>query len=306
MPQTTAAMNDPQIINMEPFRVTLQELPIALCNRIDREKRPELEALHPGLPALLRVTLQVSAATFEAIRYLAIDRRGGHRPRLENAVAIPPLARTFLDSLFTIVFLFDQPAERTGWFLASGWREAHDTHVALIERHGTDPAWSTWLSEHGAWVDGVAADARVTDEGRDNHREIRWWPNPGGMVRREPFINAERQSFLGFLNDWYYRRLSGDSHLSYMGLARRGSPLWEHARPGVLQHYHGQALTTALTLFLSLLSEIAGQLQCGYEADRLRAIWRTLRPLTDAREVYNRRYRVLLALPDRESGEFAQ
>src|SRR5688500_7019583 len=88
---------------------TMAELPDAMRMRIDRESRERLEGLHQGLPGVFRGTLQVSAAAFAAVKHLCYDRLHGCRPRADLSSAVPPLARTFLDSLICVVFVCDQP-----------------------------------------------------------------------------------------------------------------------------------------------------------------------------------------------------
>src|SRR5438128_8553718 len=77
----------------------MAELPDAMRMRIDREVRERLEGLHQGLPGILRGTLQVSCAAFASVKHLCYDRVDGCRPSADLSSAVPPLARTFLDSL---------------------------------------------------------------------------------------------------------------------------------------------------------------------------------------------------------------
>jgi hypothetical protein len=124
------------------------------------------------------------------------------------------------------VLIFDRPAANMSWYFASGWKEAAATHERIRERHGGNPDWTEWLSRHEQAVLGAKLSANPPSA--QDIRDIVWWPNPGSMLspperRRGVFWRDQgRRDFLAFLNDWYYGRLSGDSHLSYLGLAERG------------------------------------------------------------------------------------
>jgi hypothetical protein len=215
------------------------------------------------------------------------------------AVAVSPLARTFLDSLMTIVFIFDAPADRAAWFFRSGWREATDLQGRLAARYGTDPAWSERLTRHGQWVNSHEADLGITsaERARPSIATSRWpsgwWPNPGKM--RSLTTDALRKAFLQFVNDWYYGMLSQDSHLSYMGLARRASVLHADQSDAVVESYRHQAVLSALTLYVALLSEIICIAALTYEATRIRRVWDHLRAYGGAAELCTERYDVLLA-----------
>src|SRR4051812_38416691 len=94
-----------------PIESDVAELPNAMRMRIDRESRQWLEALHPGLPGILRTTLLVSRAAFAAVKRLCYNRANGERPSGDLSTAVSPLARTFLDAMITVSFVRDQPRE---------------------------------------------------------------------------------------------------------------------------------------------------------------------------------------------------
>src|SRR5687768_8461976 len=86
----------------------LDDLATAIQNRVKRDpKWSELKQLHDGLPALLSNMVNVAHWTWRAIRMLTLDPLHGDSPPKALAVAVPPLARALLDSLMTVVFVFD-------------------------------------------------------------------------------------------------------------------------------------------------------------------------------------------------------
>lgn len=92
-------------------------------------------------------TVQLAAFTYQSIRFLCADKPENPARKLEFAVAVPPLARTILDSVFNPG---QMPAQTTGW----------------------------------------------------------------------------RQDYLRYLNDWFYRGLSAESHLSLNGFGKRAGFLF--------------------------------------------------------------------------------
>lgn len=102
-----------------------------------------------------------------------------------------------------------------------------------------------------------------------------------------------RLEFMRYMNAWFMRELSQDSHLSWPGLVRRFSPM--NITPGSAQKnrllkYKSDVIATSLVLMLSIMSEIEIELRYGL-AVRLEYVWGILTPyLLIAREVYDLRY----------------
>ena len=293
MPRDTSQREEGlQRIDYAAIRTTLSEVPTAIANRIDREKRAEVTALHPGLPAILRLTVRVAEVTWNSIVFLCGDADLAAR-RDEFSISVPPLARTILNSLFSIVFLFDQPTQNTRHYFASGWRELEALQGRLTARYGSDPGWSDWLKAHGQQVAGFEADAAITTAEKAAPAGIKWWPNPGKMPAA--IKDTERRAFLEHMNDWYYRNLSGDSHLSFPGLLRRGGHLSDmgdaNQRVKTLWRYRSQVVLTGLTVFMAFLSEVVGQLQLEHEGQRLSAAWGHLGKWPEADDLHRIRYK---------------
>lgn len=280
-------------IDFAPLATTVQELPVAIYNRIRREKKGLLRSHYQGLDVIVPLMVRVAENTWKTIQLLCGEE--SQRLALEVAVSVPPLARSILDALFTFVLIFDDPVENTRWYYASGWREASAYHARLENRYGGDPRWQEWLHEHkSVYIDGWEVDAHVSAEEKARPTMIKWWPNPGGMVNRTTFKDPERQAFLRFLNDWYYSTLSGDSHLSLIGLARRGGALSDFGesnnRTEMLHTYRSRLLVDSMALYIALLSEIAAELSLTLELERLKQIWGHLLVCEDTKDLYFYRY----------------
>jgi hypothetical protein len=132
---------------------------------------------------------------------------------------------------------------------------------------------------------------------KGNPKSVTWWPNPGKMGSPKSKVRAKeaaRADFLVYLNDWFYSHLSGDSHLSFTGLVRRGSRLLEpddfERTKASLTLYRSEVVFDSLALFLALLSEVAGQLKFEHEANRLRVLWKYFSKWPSASDLWNQRY----------------
>jgi hypothetical protein len=89
-------------------------------------------------------------------------------------VSAPPLARTILDSLFTVVFLFEDLPTRIKWYLKSGWRELFEEHQRCRKTYDADPAWSTWLAKQSAILDQMKVDWGISSDEQANPSKIPW------------------------------------------------------------------------------------------------------------------------------------
>lgn len=280
----------------------LDDLATAIQNRVTRNpKLGELRQLHPGLSALLSNTVNVAHWTWRAIRMLTVEPRFKESPPKELAVAVPPLARALLDSLMTIVFVLDEPGDRTAWYYVSGWREARELQDDLVARHSADPDWTDYLQKHGAWVDSHEKDTSIGRAERAKPElatakwpKPGWWPIPGRMPAQ--CAHPDRAVFLAYLYDRYYGELSQDAHLSYMGLARRGGILHDqHVDTLGPERYRSDNAFKALTFYLALLSEVAAYFGLTEQVTKLQTIWAGI-PVQQATatDLWTRRYKKLL------------
>ena len=88
-------------IPFELIREKLDDLLVAMYNLIDREW-PERLADKPELRVLLMGSVKITENTYKSVRFLCADKPVDHA-RLEFAVSVPPLSRTILDSVFTLI-----------------------------------------------------------------------------------------------------------------------------------------------------------------------------------------------------------
>lgn len=239
----------------------------------------------------LRLTVLVSRNTYYSSILLLQEKPASPL----RALSVPPLARTILDSLFTVVFIFEDPATRWEWFARSAWREEHEAFRRLSAKHGSDPAFAVWLSDLANLNGFLKLRAGVTsEEEADPKKKIRFFPNPGGMARE---AKGARRDFLLYLNDWFYRELSAASHLSLAGMAKRAGALLgpdDAKREAILDKHRSDYAFTTITLLLALLTELEIEFRYGCEKS-LRQAWSTLCPYwPEADNLFDQRHRDLL------------
>ncbi len=269
----------------------------AVHNKLEREWPVSLDPTE-ALPVLLRGFVLLSANTLKSIGYLCADHPPDANRRPEYALSVPPLARTLMDTLFNIVFLFENPSENIRWYWRSAWREYREDRDRYKERYGDDPRWSEWLETFEKTLEGFREPWFV--EAGTDAKDVRYWPHPGQMLRCSE-LSEDRRAFLQYLNDWFYKDLSRSSHLSGPGFILRSFTLFEYPenpkREENLVHLKGSSVFTVVTLFLAILSEIEGAVRFGL-APRMEYLWGLLKAHSEeALDLYEKRYSKLLQKP---------
>lgn len=281
-----------QDLPFDTIRDQLDTLHVAVANKIEREWPTQWSAYGEGA-VVLQATVKVAANTYNSVRYLCAEKPPDPARKLEYAVSVSPLSRTILDSLFNVVFLFEDFPSRIQWYLRSGWREIHDEHDRHDRAYGTDPEWAEWLAGLRAFVERSRASWYVTEEEAADPSSIRWWPIPGQMLRSADLLDANRD-FLQYLHDWFYRMLSSESHLALPGLMRRAVHLLHsedrEERDLNLDKYRSDGSVTTIILLLALLTEC--HLGLGYDlGERCKYLWTMLSDsFPPAKEIYTLRY----------------
>jgi hypothetical protein len=236
------------------------------------------------------------------MRYICADKPPDPARKLQYSASIPPLSRTIVDSIFTIVFLSEDLPRRCEWYYKAGWRETKLELDRHKDKYGHLPEWNYWLNELSKFVNSGVEIFGISQNQLANPHSIRKWPNPGKMpsygIKKGMPVPTTRH-FLGYLNDWFYRDLSQQSHLSGHGLMKRGAFLLAdfHKIDGIektLKKFRSDQAFTTIILTLALASEIEAHLEFGL-AERFKYVWVILSGYSGvAKELYDVRYSNLL------------
>src|SRR5713101_8280613 len=150
----------------------------SVANKLEREWPQSITRSTPAAFMLLLGTVKVAGNTFKAIRFLCSEKSPDWRHRPEMALAVPPLARTILDALYTCIFLFEDLPTRAEWYMCSGWRELAEYIDRAKRDYGSDPVWM----EYFAVADPALANlTNVIGKPASELRGTKWWPTPPQM-----------------------------------------------------------------------------------------------------------------------------
>ena len=273
----------------------------ATTNKIEREWPPSLNV--PFGREFFHGTMEVAINTYKTVRWICADKPKDLSRRVEYSLSVPPLNRTILDSLFNVVFMLEDLSSRCSWFCKSGWREEKERLNRYQAQYSGLPDWKKWLDMYVTQIEMGKKLFGITPQEEATPSIIKFWPNPGKMPRygisgADPLPIA--REFLAYMNDWFYRDLSAQSHLSLPGLTMRAAGLIKLARKDedveeALSKVKSDQVSTTLTLLLALVSEIDSYFNFGL-AERAIYLWTVINAYSLAtREVYYKRYNQLLS-----------
>jgi hypothetical protein len=278
------------------IREDLETLTTATLLNVARALPGEIAKV-PGAPQLLLLLAKVAEVMFSTIRYFCAELPEDPARRITFASSAPPLLRSLLDEIFTVVFVGEDIPTRVSWYYKAGWRETREEYQRYVERYTGKSGWDEWLRVYAGFLDSSRAEWGITAEEATNPKAITWWPTPGQMIASK-LLTAEHQVFLEYMRDWFYREFSQEDHLSLPGLIRRGANFLRPPDEVVTRSYwkklRADWVTYALVLFLAFLSEIT--LLCRFDLrGRCAYLWGILKEFSPlAAEVYEARYEVKL------------
>jgi hypothetical protein len=121
-----------------------------------------------------------------------------------------------------VLFVAEDMQKRTEWFFKSGYREWKEALERYKRDYRLSPEWKNFINQLETFVTNPPAFGNLTsDEISDTNNKIKYWPNPGKMPRSmDPTYSATE--CVSFLKDWFYKALSGQSHLSLHGFVEIG------------------------------------------------------------------------------------
>lgn len=234
---------------------------------------------------------------FSTIRYFSAEKPEDPARRITFASSAPPLLRSMLDAICTVIFLGEDVPGRMEWYNKAGWRELREEHERHVQRYAGKPGWDAWLGEFAKRVDVVQAQFGIAPQEVANPKTVPWWPTPAQMITSKR-LGHDAQTFLEYMRDWFYREFSQDDHLSLPGLIRRASnflqPPDEARTENTWKKLRSDWFAYAVVLWLAFLTEII--LLCGFDLRTQCAyLWGVLREYSPmAAEVYEARYQAKL------------
>lgn len=283
-------MKPKYILDYRLIKENIDRLLQSVPNKLEREWPSSKTASTPAAFTVLLGTVKVVGNTFKAIRFLCSEKSPDWRHRPEMALAVPPLARTVLDALYTCIFLLEDLPGRAEWFMCSGWREMAASIDRARRDYGSDPAWVEYIAEADS---SLAKIKNLIGKSDAELRSTKWWPTPPQM--KGHVKHPATSTFFGYLDDWFNREFSQVSHLSLPGLIHSAGPLIDRAGgEEKIEQMRGYHFMQVVMLLISVYSEVEAELKIGV-TDDLRYVWEMLiqhhpfaRELRDGRGCANR------------------
>ena len=277
------------------IREEIDRLVEALSNLLDREFPKELNSI-PGLQPFLLVSIYTAKNTYQVIRYIGADLPKDPSRKLEFGLTISPLGRMLADILFTIIFMKEDLRSRVDWYHKGGWRELKGYYDRHQSEYGALPEWESWFKQYEELLERQRKTFGISEEEATNPKKLPYWPIPGRILRNKE-LSDENRKFLQFLNDWIYKELSADAHMSAAGMMRRhGFLLLDKGeeQKKILSKLKSDSFFTAITLLAAICTEVNDICHYGQE-EKLSYLWRILVEYWgEAKDLFERRYEAML------------
>jgi hypothetical protein len=289
--------NEKNRLDFQVIERPIDALLAATANKIERACPLELSRV-PWAQPLFLVATRVVTVTYRTVRFICANAPKDQSSPVEYSISVPPLNRSILDTIFTLIFILEDPQQRCSWYFKAGWRESRLNYEKHLTAYGHSPEWQQWLStvldhlEKGKIFFGVTPDQEASPS------TIPSWPNVGAMksygIKKDDVLPASRV-FMNYLDDWYYKELSVQSHLSAFGFETRGGILITGLPPNEdaareLQRFRSIQVSKSVTLTMIFLSELELGLRLGLQ-ERIKYVWTILAAhALEAKEIYELRY----------------
>jgi hypothetical protein len=249
--------------------------------------------------AVFDLSLKIARWTYVASLYLLSDKPEDIRRHLEYAVVVPPLNRTILDMVISVVFVFDDFHDRLCWYFQHGVGQMEERLTNYRNIYGALPEWDQWFKYSEGMITQMKANRDLVCVGQYAH--VGYFPHPGKILGKSDkwFKDPRIHEYLVHLNLWFYRQLSSSSHNHFDGLLEKAAQILrieskEETQIEFAKKYKSDCMLTQITLVLCLVSEIIAAVgfdnkaKADYVWGILQAYW------TEAQDLYQMRYRDLL------------
>ncbi len=277
----------------------LERLARATINKIDREQPVQLREIDGALPLFLLLS-KLALTTYQTITFFCAETPEDPARNIEFVSSAPPLLRSLVDEVFSVVFLCTDLRRNVQWYYRSGWREKAEWGQRLRRQYGTNPEWKDWLDQYDELLEQGRELYGVTTLEKADLSMIKRWPTPGQMLKVKE-LPADTKALLVYLNDWFYRTLSQQTHLTYPGVEWRGGTMLRRrddpVREGEWFKKRSDVIGDAVVFLLALLTEVNTFLPSDLRKDcaYIWGLWKVYD--TGAAELYSMRYADLLRSP---------
>jgi hypothetical protein len=299
----TQDSSTPVTIDASTFKRPLEELAIALTNKVEREG-PHLVPTPPYLVMDVGILLRHSVYTYDLLFYLNADEKRNHDSDWREAYSFSVLSviRSMIDALYNATALLDNPGTNAYWFRASGYRQLL---LGLDEdeaQYGGDPKWDAYIAESRA---NLRLEMRALKFDEAQVLQQAFWPTLGKYLQSSKGkMSTPHQIFLRTLVHGFWREYSGISHATFAGLKTNGQfyvrDITPYDRRDYVDDYGHRLRSMHLSRAAVILLATVTEIQAYFRFDganinqRIRQIWGALVPILEVKELYDRRYAQLM------------
>jgi hypothetical protein len=285
---------------------------VAAGNKLEREWPPRYENVGGGQMILLQL-VRLATTTYKAMGFLCADVKDGAERDPLFALATPPLNRTILEIIISMLYLLEDLPRHTELFYRAGWRDEEEMLIKYRERYSGRLLWDQYIAHRTEMQTKIETNLGITPEEKNDLNKILRWPKPAKVIRRlqNDYPQSDAIPFIQFLDDWLYRELSTQSHLEPRGLGELGlyflgmddlKIISGEDRDGIrarlnekIAEFRTTQMWTAITLMLALISEIEVHFGYGLK-QKLMFIWTLVNAHNEiSQEVFSERYEKVLA-----------
>src|SRR5712692_4562414 len=122
------------------IRVPLEKLATATILNVERALPPDIANVL-GAPAVFLMFAKSAETMFSAIRYLCAEKPDDPARRISFASTTPPLLRSMLDAICTMIFIGEDIPARVQWYNKAGWREMREEYERHVQRYAGEAEW---------------------------------------------------------------------------------------------------------------------------------------------------------------------
>lgn len=292
----SAAKGHERGLRISRVQSKLDRLLLAASYKLEREPSASAPNVPQAARLVLMLNVKLARSTYRTICYLCADIRPKEYDwEWDYVLCLPALNRAILDSVFTATFMLEDVEVRSRWFHEAGFREAKLELERYKARYGGLPEWDGWLLSYAQMLDTGIRQFGISPKALQIKGDR--WPNPGKMPSRA--TKQETKDFLQHLNDWFYKEMSSQAHLNFLGATKLGFLIAsdiggrerrEQAESKGFPVFKGHQVVRAVTLLLCLISEIERHFGFGLD-HRVVELWQiVIEASPEATEIFNKRY----------------
>ena len=298
------------IIDAKTFQELLGKLTQTMVEKVFREGRT-----HIGGPDFvggdIAIMLRYSLSIYSLLFYLNADVRRSEDVdwSVRYGVTAMSLVRSLIDCLYNITLILENPVVKAVEYRKSGLRKTLEALNEDQQRYGGDPKWDEYIRQRREAVEQFVRISGFTMAEVMNQpmwQTLGLYINtkgPGGTL-------TPHQQFLKTFTYTEWRQYSALSHGAYesfigtmghlpVGVYYVSDFLPHENRPKVDESYDifvSKHLGRAATVLLCMVTEL--QARCRFEGaninERICQVWEALTPLSQAKELYDVRYKHLM------------